>query len=104
MTRRNCHSNLQKYIQSKTSNRHTKDKDKIKPGPFLIKNIPFDIRLSGIIKIDNKIKFKRKYQQKIRRSQRLKDKANNNNKNINNSIFKIKCDHINKCFINIKRL
>ena len=101
MNRRKCHSDLKKYIQSKTSNRYTKDKDKIKSGPFFIKNIPFKIRLSGI-NDNNNNKPKRKYQQTLRRSNRLKYKTNN--KKVNNSIFKIKCDHIGKCFMNIKRL
>ena len=101
MSRKNCHTDLKEYIQSKRSNKYTKDKDKMKPGPFFIKDIPFKIRLSGM---NNGYFFKpkRKYQQKIRKSWRLKQKAKG--KKSNNSIFKIKCNHVGKCFMNIKRI
>ena len=103
MERMKCHSYIKKYVRSKRANQYTVEKDKIPPGPFFVKNIPREIRLFGF-KDDNVDGLKRdyNYNKNRRRSARLKDKAQG--KKSNNSIFKIKCDHNPKCFINIGKM
>lgn len=97
MERIPCHTNINKYISSKAHNQWTKQADKLKPGPFFIKDIPASIRKTGLF-VPPKQPI---YNKKIRRSKRLKEKSKGKN---NKSVFKIRCTHSPKCFVNIKRM
>lgn len=100
MERMKCHYYIKKYIQSKQQNQYTAEKDKIPCGPFFVKDIPREIRLFGF-KDENESKRNYNYNDTPRRSARLKDKVKGQN---NNSIFKIKCNHNPKCFMNIGKM